>query len=81
MLGIRSLEAESTVFRGRERALRRRAGVVRVSVGVVAQRLMEAVMGGWVEELWRAAGVLVCMVDRGGWGEGGDEEWEGEEWL
>jgi hypothetical protein len=78
MLGIRSPEQHGR--EAMENGLSQRARFVRISVEVIAQRVMEAVRGGWVEELWGACGVLVSMVDRGGslQGDGEDEE---EEWV
>jgi hypothetical protein len=90
MLGIRSVDADAGVLMdcaGQRKALRARAEVVRVCVGVVAQRLMEAVNGGWVVELWRAVGVCVALVEgEDSDGEGDREretesEGEGQEWL
>jgi hypothetical protein len=78
MLGIRS--PEQVGREAMERGLRQRARFVRISVGVIAHRLMEAVRGGWVEELWGACGVLVNIVDMGGSLEGGGEG-EEEEWV
>jgi hypothetical protein len=56
-------------------ALQTRIQVVKISVEVVVQRLMEAVQGGWVVELWRGVGVVVDLVERGGGEEGEEEEW------
>jgi hypothetical protein len=58
-------------------ALQTRISVVKISVEVVAQRLMEAVQGGWVVELWRGVGVVVDLVEGCEQGEEGEEE----EWL
>lgn len=72
-LGIRSVDVDMGMqmdCAGQWKVLRARAEVVKVSVGVVAQRLMEAVKGGWVVELWRAVGVCVALVE--------GEEWDGE---
>jgi hypothetical protein len=82
MLGIRSPEQAGR--EAMERGLRQRARFMRISVGVIAQRLMEAVRGGWVEELWGACGVLVNMVDMGGSleeGAEGEEDEEEEGWV
>lgn len=76
-LGIKSADADMGVqidCVGQWKALRARAEVVKVSVGVVAQRLMEAVRGGWVVELWSAVAVCVALVE----GEEWDEEMKGE---
>ena len=57
-------------------ALKTRISVIKISVEVVAQRLMEAVQGGWVVELWRGVGVVVDLVEgREAEGEGEQEEW------
>ena len=58
-------------------ALRTRISVIKISVEVVAQRLMEAVQGGWVVELWRGVGVVVDLVEGREYGEEGEQE----EWL
>ena len=70
----------------RTHALKTRISVVCISVEVVAQRLMEAVHGGWVEELWRGVGVVVdlvesCESDQEGEaeGDGGGCGWVGKE--
>ena len=52
-------------------ALQTRISVIKISVEVVAQRLMEAVQGGWVVELWRGVGVVVDLVEGSGGGRGG----------
>lgn len=76
MLGI----GRSTTTREgevRDIAKGKRIKVVRISVGVIAQRLMEAVKGGWVVELWAAVGVCVELVE----GRKGERDRGGEEWL
>jgi hypothetical protein len=84
MLGIRSVDLRVD-SRREGRMLKARVEVVRVSVGVIAQRLMEAIKGGWVVELWRGVGVVVELVEGRG-SERGASEMDsegsgGEEWV
>ena len=60
--------------RTNERALVRRAVVVSHSVGVVGQKLIEALRGAWDEDIWRALRCLVEVIEGCG-GQSGRVGW------
>lgn len=43
--------------------LRRRAQMIHVSVGVIGQRLLEAIRGSWDEDLWTSLRVLTDVIE------------------
>ncbi|OCT55124.1 hypothetical protein CLCR_00010 [Cladophialophora carrionii] len=61
MLGIDLPDAASIHLN--EYALRRRALAIQASVGVVGQRLVEALRGSWDEDIWRSLRVLVEVIE------------------
>jgi hypothetical protein len=61
MLGIGLPDARS--IRLNEYALRKRAAAVHVSIGVVGQKLVEALRGSWDEDIWRSLKVLVEVIE------------------
>ncbi|KIW74035.1 hypothetical protein PV04_02103 [Phialophora macrospora] len=62
MLGIGLPDAASIQLN--EYALRRRALAIHASVGVIGQRLVEALRGSWDEDIWRSLRVLVEVIER-----------------
>ena len=58
--------------RCKEAALVKRAVIVSHSVGVISQRLVEALRGTWDEDVWRSLRCLVEVVEAGGGGGGSD---------
>jgi hypothetical protein len=62
MLGIGLPDAASIQLN--EYALRRRASAIQASVGVIGQRLVEALRGSWDEDIWRSLRVLVEVIER-----------------
>jgi hypothetical protein len=60
-LGIRLPNV--TALQDRERALRRRAEIVDVCVGVQSQKILEAICGRFDEVVWRALKVVVTTLE------------------
>jgi hypothetical protein len=61
MLGIDP--PSSMLIRLNEFALRKRAEAIQASIGVVEQRLVEALRGTWDEDIWRSLKVLVEVIE------------------
>ncbi|KIV81218.1 hypothetical protein PV11_08645 [Exophiala sideris] len=61
MLGIGL--PDTTSIQLNEYMLSKRASVLRVSISVVGQRLIEALRGAWDEDIWRSLKVLVEVIE------------------
>lgn len=61
MLGIGIPDATS--IRMNVNALRKRATAVRASIGVIGQKLVQALRGSWDEDIWRSLRVLVEIIE------------------
>ncbi len=61
VLGVGLPDAAS--IRLNEYALRKRAMAGQASIGVIGQRLVEALRGSWDEDIWRSLKVLVEVIE------------------